>query len=208
MTRESASPWRRDGPALIQSLSSTEQQQDYGARHCVWRMQNGIAAFASPHLELRDGAGEMLRLDPWLLPRFCIAVGVFHACPGGKVPASGVIILDATETARLCGSEVLIELQTRCKVNNHLRVIMSKKSIRQIHQGGFLYDSPRVIGAGERFRLGIFPWATEFPMVRWKRQRRRTKKKRRDWLPCPTQQPGQRTEARRRAAELADNRRP
>lgn len=41
----------------------------------------------------------------------------------------------------------------------------------QIHQGGFPNDSPRVIGAGERFRLGMFPWATEFLVLlaaRWR----------------------------------------
>ncbi|KAL6881462.1 hypothetical protein J3F83DRAFT_58315 [Trichoderma novae-zelandiae] len=61
------------------SLSSAEQQ-DYGAWSCVWGLPNGIAAFASPHLELRDGAGEMLGVclplsEPLVSPRFRIAVG-------------------------------------------------------------------------------------------------------------------------------------
>ncbi|KAL6884324.1 hypothetical protein HDV57DRAFT_453403 [Trichoderma longibrachiatum] len=74
-TRGPTRSWRRVGPAFILSPSSTEQQQDYGVLQWVWRMPNGLAAFASPHLELRDGAGEMLRLDPGFLPRFRLAVG-------------------------------------------------------------------------------------------------------------------------------------
>lgn len=41
-------------------LSPESTEQNYGVRQCAWCMPNGIAVFASPHLELIDGAGEIL----------------------------------------------------------------------------------------------------------------------------------------------------
>lgn len=55
------------------------------------RMQDGIAVFASPHLELRDGAGEMLRLESGPLASFPVSASPWvenHACPGDEAPAS------------------------------------------------------------------------------------------------------------------------
>jgi hypothetical protein len=52
-----------------------------------WHMPSGIAAFASPRLELIDGAEENARLLPWIEPCFLFSpaslwAAVIHACPG------------------------------------------------------------------------------------------------------------------------------
>jgi hypothetical protein len=43
-------------------------------------MPSGIAVFASPHLELIDGAGENAGCLPWIEPCFSFLIGIIVGC--------------------------------------------------------------------------------------------------------------------------------